>query len=101
MSHSSKLHGLQPARLLHPWNFPGKNTGVGCYSLLQGIFVIQESNPGLLNCRQTLYHLSHQGITTCEAHCYLIIAHEVIYMGEENLNILGDLRCIPCTCDVY
>jgi len=31
----------------------------------------------------------------------LIIAHEVIYMGEENLNILGDLRCIPCTCDVY
>ena len=31
-------HGLQPARLLHPWNSPGKSTGVGCHSLLQGIF---------------------------------------------------------------
>ena len=61
MSHYSKIHGLQPARLLHPWNFPGKNTGVGCYSLLQRIFMTQELNPGLLNCRQTLYHLSHQG----------------------------------------
>ena len=39
----------------------GKNTGVGSYSLLQGIFPIQGSNPGLLHCRQILYHLSHQG----------------------------------------
>ena len=29
-------HGLQPARLLCPWNFPGKNPGVGCHFLLQG-----------------------------------------------------------------
>ena len=29
---------LQPARLLCPWDFPGKNTGVGCHFLLQGIF---------------------------------------------------------------
>ena len=35
-------------RLLCPWNSPGKNTGVGCYSLLQGIFLTQGSNPGLL-----------------------------------------------------
>ena len=41
-------HGLQPARLLHPWNSPGRNTGVGCHSLLQGIFLTQESNPHLL-----------------------------------------------------
>jgi len=27
-------HGLQPTRLLHPWDFPGKNTGVGCHCLL-------------------------------------------------------------------
>ena len=32
-------HGLQPARLLCPWDSPGKNTGVGCQALLQGIFV--------------------------------------------------------------
>ena len=40
---------------------PGKNTGVGCHALLQGIFPIEGSNPGLLPCRQILYHLSHQG----------------------------------------
>ena len=39
----------------------GKNTQVGSPALLQGIFPIQGSNPGLLHCRQTLYHLSHQG----------------------------------------
>ena len=48
-------------RLLHPWDSPGKSTGVGCHFLLQGIFLTQRSNPGLLHCRQTLYHLSHQG----------------------------------------
>ena len=37
--------------------FPGKNTGVGCYALLQGIFPTQGSNPGLLHCRQILYRL--------------------------------------------
>ena len=40
--------GMQPARLLCPWNFPGKNTGMGCHFLLQGIFLTQESNPCLL-----------------------------------------------------
>ena len=47
---------------LHPWDFPGKRTGVGCHFLLQRIFPTQELNPGLLHCRQTLYPLSHQGI---------------------------------------
>ena len=54
-------HGLQPARLFCPWESPGKNAGVGSLSLLQGIFPNQGSNPGLLHCRQILYHLSHQG----------------------------------------
>ena len=49
-------HGLQPARLLCPWDSPGKNTGVHCHSLLQRIFPTQESNPSLLYCRQILYH---------------------------------------------
>ena len=44
---------------LGPWDFPGKNTGVGCHFLLQGIFPTQGSNPSLLHCRQMLYHLSH------------------------------------------
>ena len=38
----------------------GKNTGGGCHFLLQGIFPTQGSNPGLLNCRWILNHLSHQ-----------------------------------------
>ena len=45
-------------------NSPGKNTGVGSHSLLQGIFPTQRSNPGLLpllHCRQILYCLNHQG----------------------------------------
>ena len=40
---------------------PGKNTGVGCHVLLQGVFPTQGSNPGLPHCRQILSHLSHQG----------------------------------------
>ena len=40
---------------------PGKNIGVGCHFLLQGVFQSQGSNPGLPHCRQILYHLSHQG----------------------------------------
>ena len=42
------------------WDFPGKNTGVGCHFLLQEIFLTQGLNPGLLHCRQMLYHLSCQ-----------------------------------------
>ena len=34
MSDSSRPHGLKPTRLLHPWDFPGKSTGVGCHCLL-------------------------------------------------------------------
>ena len=46
--------------LLCPWDFPGKSAGVDCHFLLQGIFPTQETNPGLLHWRQTLYCLSHQ-----------------------------------------
>ena len=56
---SSSVHG----------DSPGKNTGVGCHALLQGIFPTQGSNPGLPNCRRILYCLSHQGspklLTVC------------------------------------
>ena len=61
MSNSLQPHRLQPTRLFRPWNFPGKNTGLGCHFLLQGIFLTQELNPGLPHCRQMLYRLSHLG----------------------------------------
>ena len=44
---------------------PGKNTGVGCYVILQGISPTQGSNSGPLHCRLILYHLSHQGSQRC------------------------------------
>ena len=54
MSNSLQTHGLEPARLLYPWNSPGKNTGVSCHSPLQQIFLTQGLNLSLLNCRQIL-----------------------------------------------
>ena len=60
VSYSLQPRGMWPARLLCPWNPSGKNTGVGCRFLLQGIFLTQELNSGLLYCRWILYHLSHQ-----------------------------------------
>ena len=43
MSASLRAHGLQPTKLLCPWDFLGKNTGVGCHFLLQGMKVKSES----------------------------------------------------------
>ena len=54
--------------LLCPWDSPGKNTGVGCHALLQGIFLTQGSNPGLLHCRQILYCLNYREVPV-EAQC--------------------------------
>ena len=50
---------MQPTRLLPPWDSPGKSIGVGCHFLLQGIFLIQGLNSGLLHCRQILHYLSY------------------------------------------
>ena len=61
LPNSLRPHGLQPSRLLCPWDFPGKNAGVCCHFLLQGIFLTQGSNPGLLRCRQILYQLNYKG----------------------------------------
>ena len=84
-------------RLLCPWDPPGKNTGVGCHFLLQGIFPTQESNPGLLHCGQILYQLSYEGalpqsvvtsvkrITMCR-HCAKSFTHftPLIFLGQIN-----------------
>ena len=61
VSDSLGPHGLQPARLLCPWDSLSKDTGVGYHFLLQGIFPTQGLNPGLPHCRRILYHLSHEG----------------------------------------
>ena len=58
VSDSLQTHRQQPSRLLCPRSSPGKDTGVDCHALLQGIFLTQGSNPGLLQWRRILYHLN-------------------------------------------
>jgi len=60
-SDSYRAHGLRPTRLLHPWDFPGKSTGVGCHCLLRFIFLIEPTAPiPCLNFLQsTEYHLTY------------------------------------------
>ena len=53
--------GLQPTRLLCPWDPPGKSTGLGCHFLLQGIFPTQGSNPTRLHWQADSLQLSRQG----------------------------------------
>ena len=68
------------------WDFPDKNTGVGCHFFLQEIFPTQGLNPGLPHCRQTLYHLSHQGSPTSQIFC------------TSNVSALSCPPALPCTC---
>ena len=65
---------LRPHGLYSPWNSPGQNTEVGSLSLLQQIFLIQESNQGLLHCREILYQLCYQ--------------NELVNFGKKTNNIM-------------
>ena len=64
VSDSVGPRGLSPTRLLHPWDFPAKNTGVGCHALLQGILPTRDQTQvSFVSCiaRQVLYHECHLG----------------------------------------
>ena len=67
-SHSGVSDSLWPHGRYSPWNSPGQNTGVGSLSLLQGIFPMQGSNPGVPHCRWIFYQLSHHGIIFSSLH---------------------------------
>ena len=102
MSDSQRPHGLQPTRLLCPWDSPGKNTRVGCYALFQGIFPTQGPNPGLPDCRQILYHLSHQGnlikpkiiFISNELLVYLALYLLVYFVGVTIYDFLSQASCL-------
>ena len=120
MFNSLQTHGLQPTRLFHPWNFPGKSTDVGCHFLLQRIFPTQGSKLGLLHCRQTLYHLSHllrkfklhSLYHTLAGNFVLIFVNFAVYVSQLwqclkfrkhlALNTVGEVCSVfhqePCTC---
>ena len=61
VSNPLQPHGLQPTRLLHPWNSPGKSTGSGQPSPCPGDPLNSRMKPGLLHCRLILDHPSHRG----------------------------------------
>ena len=58
MSDSSWPHGLQPTRLLCPWDFPGNNTGVGCHCHLQSSLTFTQYNFFLI---MWICHHTHEG----------------------------------------
>ena len=76
VSDSLRPNGLQPARLLCPWDFPGKNTGVGCHFLLQGIFLTQGSNLHLWHLLLSWWILYH--CTTWEA-SFKLLEHSLYH----------------------
>ena len=87
--------------LYSPGDSPGQKTAVGSLSLLQRIFLAQESNPGLLHCRQILYQVSYQGSPTTkkgrkqwrihmERHTRM---HQDVSLHEKNsLNLLKSIK---------
>ena len=66
-----------------------KNTGVGCLSLLQQIFLTQESNWGLLHCTRILYQLSHQGSPHDSGKYPLLLNHLRLWKRQKSLLIPG------------
>ena len=94
MSNSSLPHGLQPTRLLRPWDFPGKSTEVGCHFLLQGIFYTQGSNLRLLH----LLHWQGDSLPLCHLLClYLKRSWSVISKSIKQSYARGYRICIQRT----
>ena len=89
MSDSLQPHGLQHSGLFCSWDSPGKNTGVGFHFLLQEISLSQGSNPGLSHCRQSLYHLSHQGSGDIMRNARLYESLDGSGIVGRNINNLG------------
>ena len=82
-------HELKHTRLLCPWNFPGQNTGMGCHSLLQGIFPTQRSNLCLyVSCisRELLYHWHHLGRPFTAIVCYKKSIFNVSTLSPHSFN---------------
>ena len=85
---SLQLHGLQPTRLLCPWDSLGKKIGVSCHVLLQGIFPTQGLNLCLL----------------CLLHCKWILYQKLLYYTQEQRirfrNTGSEARNVSCSSDM-
>ena len=99
VSNSSRPHGLQPTRLLRPWDLPGKSTGVACHCLLQ---MVQECSlfstpfPALIVCRvfddgqsdrcEVISHCSFDlhfsNNEQCWTSFHVFVSHLYVFFGE-------------------
>ena len=85
-------------RLLCPWGFSGKNSGVGCHLLLQGIFLTQGSNSCLLHCRQILYHWATWETIHTYMHtnrCVYIRMYSVCVGAQSCTTLCNPMDCSP------
>ena len=98
LSDSLHPYGLQPARLLCPWDPPGKNTGVGCHALFQGILPTQGSNPHLqhfLHCRRILYHWATREVLI------IIFVNVNVLVTQSCLTLCDPMDCSPPASSVH
>ena len=87
-----------PGSSVHGYS-PGMNNGVGCHAFLQGIFPTQGLNPGLLHCRQILYHLSQKNclllrdktVVTFRTTHQLLHKNDILMFYEGNSPITEEL----------
>ena len=82
-------HGLWPtARLLCPWDSPGKNTGVGCHAFFQRIFPTQGLNPGLLHCTSGRFFTGWATMEALYGVCLSLKAANTCIQCQKLLSIL-------------
>ena len=83
---------------LSPWNFSGKNTGMGCHFLLQGIFLTQGSNPCLLNWQADSLSLSNQGspASSMLGFVYISCLKNTARADQEEGTLSLSACCFPC-----
>ena len=102
VSDSLRPHGLQPTRLLCPWDFPGKSTGVGCHRLLQWIVWTQLKMTTAARAKQALILKETHRLSICLRVAAELIHSVNIYWGlpqwlsdEESAKNAEDAGSIP------
>ena len=93
MSNSLWPFGLELSRFLYLWDYPGKNTGVGCHALLQGIFPTQGLNPCLLCLLHRQATLVPTGVQVYMYICVYILSYSSLLWSCWNLR---QIICIFC-----